>query len=106
MSTPNPKVASARYTPDRRMAGTASNAPRGTTASPAPSSATGNGRPRPWARWENVVAPTAAKAAWHNEIWPDVHTSRASDRNIGTNTSAVEYSGRRGPAAAGRARQD
>src|SRR5256884_374492 len=44
MSTANPNVASARYTPERRMAGMATTSPMGTVRSPARS------RPRPQGR--------------------------------------------------------
>ena len=68
----------ARYTPERRMAGMASSAPIGTATSPPASTASGQGNPAPTA-WAAVEAPTAAKAMWHSETWPDVRTSRPSE---------------------------
>ena len=74
----------------------------GTVASAGQTRATSHGRPAPWVRWLNVVAPTAAKAAWHSETWPDVDTSRPSDRKIedeGERGSCT--TGRRAPTTAG-----
>ena len=34
--------------------------------------------------WPNVAAPTAKKPIWHREIWPDIRTSRPSERNSRT----------------------
>ena len=81
------------------MAGMATMAPIGTVATPARISATSQGRPAPWAKWENAAAPTAANAAWHSDTCPDVCTSSRSDRNTRTKTRALEYTGRREPTA-------
>src|SRR5437016_2615604 len=85
------------------MAGTATRAPTGTVARPASTRASNHGTPALPARWAKVVAPTAAKVAWHSETCPDVTTRRRSDANTSTYTRAVEYTGRRGPAKEGTA---
>ena len=56
----------------------ASSAPIGTAISPATRTASGQGNPAPTAR-AAVDAPTAAKAMWHSDTWPDVRTSRPSE---------------------------
>ena len=78
---PNPSVASARNTPDRRMAGIAMIAPTGTATSPASSSASSHGTPWSVTRWPKAAAPTAANAYWHSDTWPDSCTRSPSDRN-------------------------
>src|SRR5437763_2007025 len=101
--TAKPNVASARNSPDKRMAGMATMAPTGTATRPASARATSHGTPAPWVRCENVVAPTAANVAWHSETWPDVTTRRRSDAKTRMKTRAAEYTGRRGPANEGTA---
>src|SRR5438309_5343441 len=100
---PKPKVARARYTPDRRMAGMASMAPSGTVARPASNKAANHGTWAPVVRWANELAPRAAKAAWHSEIWPDVHTSSANETKMRTKVAALVYTGSLVPASFGTA---
>jgi hypothetical protein len=85
---PKPKVAMARYRPERRIAGTAITAPTGTAASPASSREAPNGIPA-WLQRAKTAAPTAAKAMWHRDTWPEVRTSRCSEAKMNTKAAAV-----------------
>ncbi len=88
---PKPNVASARNSPESRIAGNATSAPTG-TASRAPSSAaTSHGSPSSTCSWEKATAPIAANAAWHSETWPDVRTSSPSDSRSRAVTSATVH---------------
>ena len=78
---PNPSVASARNTPDSRIAGTAMISPTGMATRPASSSAGNQGTPWSLTRWQNAAAPTAANAYWHSDTCPDSRTRSPSDRN-------------------------
>src|SRR5216684_1454891 len=89
-SNPNPNVATARYTPERRKLGTDTTAPTANATPPADTSASSHGTPE-CCRWAKVVAPTAANAIWHNEICPDVHTSSPNDPKMIANTRPVVY---------------
>ena len=82
-----PNVITARNVPESRNDGIATSAPTGSatnTASPTPTS---HGRPAASA-CPSVTAPTAANAMWHNEIWPDVHSSRPIDAKMMKNPAA------------------
>ena len=76
---PNPSVASARKTPDSRMAGMAMNAPTGTATRAASRRAISQGMPAP-VKCAIAAAPMAAKAYWHRETWRDVRRRRPSER--------------------------
>ena len=64
---PKPSVASARNTPDNRMAGMAMIAPIGTAISPARSTAGSQGTWWSLTRWPKAAAPTAASPSWAND---------------------------------------
>ena len=63
---PKPSVASARKTPDSRMAGMAMNAPTGTATSAASSRANSHGMPA-LVKCPIAAAPMAAKPYWQRE---------------------------------------
>src|SRR5690242_8042650 len=78
---PNPSVASAKKTPDNRIAGIAMIRPTGIVTNPAATSANNQGTPWSVTRFPYVAAPTAANASWHSDTMPEVRTSSPSDKN-------------------------
>ena len=80
-SSPKPKVASARYRPEWRIAETARTMPTGTTASPARMSAKSHGTPASSVKRENTTAPMAENVTWHRDTWPDERRRSPRDRN-------------------------
>ena len=61
----------------------ATSAPKGTAARPARKSAGTHGTPCSVSQAIEVV-PTARKAAWHRDSWPEPQVSRASELNTTT----------------------
>ncbi len=88
---PKPSVASARNTPDNRMAGMAMIAPTGTAINPASRTAGSHGMEWSLTRWPKAAAPTAASPSCASDTWPDVRTKRPSDRNRITYRSATVH---------------
>ena len=50
-----------------------------------------HGIPNPWAKCDMAAAPTAAKAYWHNDTWPDTRINNPNDNNKITSTKPWEY---------------
>ena len=63
------------------MAGMATSAPTGTATNPASTRAASQGKWKLVVKCPKAAAPTAAKARWHSEIWPEVLTRSPSDKN-------------------------
>ena len=85
---PKPSVASARKTPDSRMAGMAMNAPTGTATSAASSRANSQGMPA-LVKCPIAAAPMAAKPYWQSETWREVRSRSPSERMRITMMSAL-----------------
>jgi hypothetical protein len=49
-----------------------------------------HGIPNPLEKCDMAAAPTAAKAYWHNDTWPDTRINNPNDNNKITSTSAWE----------------
>ena len=86
--TPNPKVARARNSPDRRMAGMARSAPAGTMTSAARGRAIPYGTPAE-RKCDRVVAPKTTNTAWHSDTWRDRPTSSERLAKISTKATVV-----------------
>jgi len=72
------------------MAGIATTAPSGTAASPGQQQGDGPGQTGAGGEMgERARPPRRRKAAWHNEICPDVHTSRPSEAKTSTSVSPL-----------------
>ena len=66
------------------MAGMARRAPTGTATNAPTRTAANHGMPVWTASRADAAAPTAAKASWANDTWPEVRINSASDRKMMT----------------------
>src|ERR1700681_2294739 len=78
----NDRVTSASSNPEMRTATMATTLPTAAAMSPPTTAPRSTGSPK-WApNWPAAKAPTPAKVAWHNEIWPLMPVMRVMDRKM------------------------